>query len=417
LKPKRHGVLKAVSQGSSPPGETEVTRLTRERDEALEQPAATADVLKVVSRSKFDLQMVLNTLVESAARLCDSNRAWIVRRDGELYRLAASYGYSKEEDDQVSQYMPAYVESPGRGSVVARTILEGQPVQIEDVLADPEYTLLDLQRIANYRTALGIPLLREGVPIGVLAMTRSEQLPFSHKQIALLTTFADQAVIAIENTRLLSELRESLQQQTANADVLKVISNSPGDLEPVFATMLEKAVRICDAKFGNIYRWDGDVGHLVATHNTPTALAEARRRSPVRPSPGNATGRMLATKVAVQVADLAAEEGYTERRNPDYVTAVELGGIRTVLAVPMLKENELIGWFTIYRQEVRPFSDKQIELAQNFAAQAVIAIENTRLLNELRQRTADLTESLEQQTATSEQQFARRSAAGVFRRA
>jgi GAF domain-containing protein len=300
-------VLKAVSQGSSPPGETEVTRLTRERDEALEQQAATADVLKVVSRSTFDLQVVLNTLVESAARLCDSNRAWIVRRDGEAYRLAASYGHSKEEDDQVSRYMPAYVESPGRGSVVARTILEGQPVQIEDVLADPDYTLLDLQKIANYRTALGIPLLREGVPIGVLAMTRSERRPFTHKQIALLTTFADQALIAIENTRLLSELRESLQQQTATADVLKVISSSPGDIEPVFATMLEKAVRICDAKFGNIYRLDGDTLHLVAAYSTPPALAEFRRRSPLRSSLQSPSGRVLATQMPV--SDLAGRTG------------------------------------------------------------------------------------------------------------
>ena len=188
-----------------------------------------------------------------------------------------------------------------------------------------------------------------------------------------------------------ADLTESLEQQTATSEVLQVISSSPGDLEPVFATMLEKAARICDAKFGNIYRWDGDALHLMASYNTPAALAEARRRSPTRPRvSGNPSGRMLATKVAVHVADIAAEEGYTERRDPAFVAAVELGGVRTLLLVPMLKENELLGVFSLYRQEVRPFTEKQIALVTNFAAQAVIAIENARLLSELHERTDQL---------------------------
>jgi GAF domain-containing protein len=255
---------------------------------------------------------------------------------------------------------------------------------------------------------LGVPLLHNGIPIGVIGLLRTVVKPFTEKQIELVTSFADQAVIAIENARLLSELRESLQEQTATSEVLQVISSSPGDLQPVFAAMLEKAVRICDAKFGNIYRCDGDTFHLVATHNTPAAFAEARRRSPFRANLETPFGRMIATKTAIQVANLAAEQVYTER-NPWTVAGVELGGVRTMLAVPMLKDNELIGALTIYRQEVRPFADKQVALVTSFATQAVIAIENARLLGELRQRTADLsqrttdlTKALEQQTATAD---------------
>ena len=304
---------------------------------------------------------------------------------------------------------------PGRGGVIGRVLLEGRSVQIPDVLADPEYAFLETARAGNYRTILGVPLLREGIPIGMFILHRAAVRPFTEKQIKLVETFADQAVIAIENIRLFEaeqqrtrELTESLEQQTATSEVLQVISSSPGDLQPVLHAMLENAVRICDAKFGNIYRWDGDARHLMASHNTPPAFVEARRYSANRPGPETPSGRMIATKTLVHVADLAAEHSYAVR-DPWTVDAVELGGVRTLLVLPMLKENELVGAFTIYRQEVRPFTDKQIELVKNFAAQAVIAIENARLLNELRQRTtdltertADLTEALEQQTAISE---------------
>jgi class 3 adenylate cyclase len=231
--------------------------------------------------------------------------------------------------------------------------------------------------------------------VGVIILYRNDVRPFTNKQIELVKNFAAQAVIAIENARLLNELRqrttdltertadltEALEQQTATSEVLQVISSSPGDLEPVFATMLEKAVRICDATFGNIYRWDGTALHLIATHNTPPAFVEALRRSPSR--------RMMAIKKFAHIADAAASEAYAER-HPATVAAVELGGIRSVLTVPMLKDNELIGTFALARQEVRPFSDKQIALLGSFASQAVIAIENTRLLRELRERTDQL---------------------------
>jgi GAF domain-containing protein len=244
-------------------------------------------------------------------------------------------------------------------------------------------------------------MLKDNEYVGAFIIFRLEVRPFTHKQIELVQNFAAQAVIAIENARLLNELRQSLEQQTAMSQVLQVISSSPGDLEPVFKTILENATRICQAKFGNVYLWDGDAFRLVAAHNTPPAFAESRRREPFRPKPSHPFSRMAATKQVLHVPDAAALPAYIER-DPQIVEPVELGGVRTCLAVPMLKEDNLIGALIVYRQEVRPFTDKQIALIANFAAQAVIAIENTRLLNELRQRTADLTEALEQQTATAE---------------
>jgi GAF domain-containing protein len=394
LKRKGRNVPKP-HHGSSPAGE--LTRLTRELNDSLKRETATADVLKVISRSTFDLQTVLETLVESAARLCAANRAVINQRDGEVYRVAAKYGFSRE----YAEYAASHPVAIDRGSMTGRAALEGRSIHVPDVLADPEYRQ-DGYQAFGFRTALAVPLLREGATIGVFVLTRNEVNPFTDKQIDLVTTFGDQAVIAIENARLLNELRDSLQQQMATSEVLQVISASPGDVKPVFDTMLEKAARVCDANFGNIYRWDGDALHLAATHNTPQAFAEARRRSPLRPDPNLPLGRVIANKTVIHVADAKAEEAFARQRHPAFVAAVELGGARTFLFVPMLKEGELIGLFALYRQEVRPFTDKQIALVTNFAAQAVIAIENARLLTELRQRTNDLTEALQQQTATSE---------------
>jgi GAF domain-containing protein len=383
----------------------ENARLLNELRESLQQQTATADVLKVISRSTFDLQTVLNTLVESAARLADADSAFIFRKQDSGVRLSASHGFS----EAYREYMSRFTIEPGRNTLIGRVLLESGPVHIPDVLADPEYTWKESIERGGFRTMLGVPLLREGSPIGAIAMTRSTVNPFTEKQIELLRTFADQAVIAIENVRLFEaeqqrtrELSESLEQQTATADVLRVISSSPGELQPVFSAILESAARLSGASFGNIFRWDDDALRLIATYNTPAAFVEARSRSPLRRNQDNPIGEMLAAKTVLQVDDLAADERYTKRSDPNVIAAVELGGIRTFLAVPMLKDNELIGALIVYRQEVRPFFEKQIELVKNFAAQAVIAIENTRLLNELRQRTADLTESLEQQTATSE---------------
>src|SRR5262249_7898047 len=280
---------------------------------------------------------------------------------------------------------------------------------IPDVLDDSEYTWTPIQKLGAFRTILGVPLMREGTPIGVLSLLRNRVQPFSEKQIELVTTFADQAVIAIENVPLFDEvearsreLAESLEQQTATAEVLKVISSSPGKLESVFQAMLENAVRICEAKFGAMYLYEGDEFRFVAMHNGPPAWAENRRREPVfRPHQGSALGEIALTKQVAHIADIRTQRAYVERA-PNVVASAELGGYRTFLAVPMLREDELVGAIVISRQEVLLFADKQVELVSSFAAQAVIAIENARLLNELRHRTAELSESLEQQTATAD---------------
>jgi adenylate cyclase len=250
-------------------------------------------------------------------------------------------------------------------------------------------------KLTGVRTILEMPMLKDDVVVGAIVVYRKEVRRFDDREISLIKDFAAQAVIAIENARLLHELRESLQEQTATAEVLQVISSFPGDLQPVFEAMLEKAVRICDAKHGEAYRTEGDVLRHVTTHNAPAAFAEKLKSSV--PAPTSAFGRrMMASRSAVQVVDLAADQDYVERRSPKVIAAVELGGVRTILAVPMLKENELVGALILSRQEVRPFTSKQIELVKNFASQAVIAIENARLLKELRERTEDV-EKLNQQ--------------------
>src|SRR4029453_345876 len=262
----------------------------------------------------------------------------------------------------------------------------------------------EAQKIGGFRAMLGVPLLREGTPIGTLVVTRRIPRPFTAKQIELLTTFADQAVIAMENVRLFDEvqarprdLSESLQQQTATSEVLQVISSSPGELGPVFQAMLENATRICEAEFGNLLLYEGNTFRIAARIAAPLgaapAWAELQRGDPTVPPPPQAPpARVVRTKRLQHVADIRTEEAYVEG-DPSVVGLADVAGARTVLVVPMLKENELVGVLAIYRKEVRPFTDKQIELVTNFAAQAVIAIENTRLLNELR-------ESLQRQTPT-----------------
>jgi len=378
----------------------ENTRLLNELRESLQQQTATADVLKVISRSTFDLDTVLNTLSESATRLCEADGTIIWRPKDGRYKLAACYGLTAEFETNMRQV----ALKPSGHSPVGRAVQAKKTIHIPDMLADPEYVAYDPnpKRVGGYRAMLGVPLMREGVPIGAMMVGRLKPKAFTEAQIALVTTFADQAVIAIENVRLFDEvqartreLSESLEQQTATSEVLKVISSTPGDLEPVFKAILENATRICGAKFGVLWLCKNGEFRVAATHDIPTAFSDRLQTGVVfRPGPSLPTTRATSTRQAVHIADMRTDPGYLAGE-PVAVAGVELGQVRTLLVMPMLKDQEAIGAFAIFRQEVLPFTDKQIELVDNFAAQAVIAIENTRLLNELR-------ESLQQQTATAD---------------
>jgi signal transduction histidine kinase len=365
----------------------ENTRLLNELRESLAQQTATADVLKVISRSTFDLQVVLDTLVESATRLCGADHALLFRRDGGSCYLVANHGRSP----QFEEYFKEHPIAIDRGSLTGRTVLEGKVVHIPDAQSDPEYTMTELMKLDPFRTMLGVPLLREGNPIGVITLTRAMMRPFTKQEIQLVTTFADQAVIAIENARLLNELRqrtddltELLQQQTATADVLKVISRSTFDLKSVLQTLVESAARLCDANNAGITRQiDGKLFHAETYGHSPE-FKKFLQNLPVEPERGSTTGRALLEGKVIHIPDV--------RTDPEYkwVEAQRLGGYRTMLGVPMLRENVTIGVLTLSRAEVRPFTDKEIELVTTFADQAAIAIENTRLFDEIQDKNRQL---------------------------
>jgi adenylate cyclase len=368
-----------------------VEELERQLVEAHRREAATAEVLRTIGRSTFDLQKVLDTLIETAARLCGADRGLIRRREGDRYILASTYALS----DEFKEWATGCVLAVSGDSIVGRAVLDRKVVHIPDVLAEPGWDRGDWQTIGDFRSALAVPLLHNEDILGVLVLHRTQVLPFTEEQIAVIETYADQAVIAIENTRLLNELRqrtadlsESLDQQIATADVLRVISSSSGDLEPVFQAMLEKAVDICDAKFGTLFRFDGSAFHSAARVNTPAALAEfQKKRGPFLPPSGSNLDRMMKTKQVQHSADDTAEAVPAQ--------GARLGGARSIVHVPMLQGEQLVGALVIYRQEVRSFTEKQITLLKSFAAQAVIAIENARLLNDLNK----LNQQLEQRVA------------------
>ena len=377
----------------------EVQARTDDLSESLQQQTATAEVLKVISRSTFDLKAVLATLVQSARELCNAPQGMVLLRDGEVYRTEMQLGYPPDFE----RYILDNPIHPNPHSGAGRAAFTGQVAHFPDVLADPEYRLSEGQRLGGYRTMLSVPLLREKEVVGVFSLGRTEPDPFTDRQIELVQTFADQAVIAIENVRLFDEvqartrdLAESLQQQTAVGDVLKTISRSTFDLQPVLDTLVETAARLCDTEMAFILRREGDVYRAGAAVGFSKEYIEFLKQHPISANRGTITGRVALERHTVQILDVAADPEYTMSES------ISLAGQRTALGVPLLRENELIGVIVLARQRVEAFTPKQIELVTTFADQAVIAIENVRLFDEVRQRTDDLSESLQQQTATSE---------------
>ena len=382
---------------------TALAQRMRELDEARERETATAEVLGVISSSPGELESVFNAMLANATRLCGAKFGILYLREGDGFRAVTLHDVP-----------PAFAEErrnklifPPPDTTIGQVARTKRPVETLDMWAEQSYIdgnphVVATARLSGMRTIFGVPLLKDDQLIGILTIYHQEVRPFTDKQKALVSNFAAQAVIAIENTRLFNELRqrtadltEALEQQTATSEVLKVISSSPGDLEPVFQAMLENAVKLCKAKFGVLYRYEDNVCFPAAMVNAPPAYAEfVWSRGRFLPQSGNSLAVVLQTKEMVHTIDQTTE--------PVPTPSAKLAGARSQIIVPMLKEDKLIGAIAIFRQEVRPFTEKQITLLTNFAAQAIIAIENTRLLNELRERTAELSESLEQQTAASE---------------
>src|SRR5262249_54068609 len=372
---------------------TELSQLKKELKRVAEQlesrdreQIATSEVLRVIASSSTDLQSVLDVVAENAARLCEAKDALIFRIDGDFSQRVARYGL-----------MPGATErgrrSITRGTPIVRAILDRQIVHVHDLKAEIGTQFADSETIveaAGTRTVLAIPLLREGNAIGAIAVRRQQMEPFSDKQIALLKTFADQAVIAIENARLFQQLKESLEQQAATSEILGVIASSPTDIQPVLNVVAENAARLCDAKDSVIFRLDGDVLRPSAIHGpVPLPPSEIPRTR------GWPVCRAVIERQTIHVPDIAAE--YREAHQLQQLT-----GTRAALATPLLREGVPVGAIIILRVEARMFTEKQIALLKTFADQAVIAIENVRLFNDLQVRNRDLTEALDQQTATSE---------------
>ena len=392
-------VLHEFDTGESSASELKAALAQRERElvEAHEREAATAEVLKVINRAAFDLSAVLDILLATACRLCEAGFGTIRYEEGDHYRLAATFNCPPEWHKRFA----GYSSKPDRTSVFGQTIIKGRTVHIPDVLLDPDYARPDAQKLMGLRAALGVPLVREGRVFGVVTLFCTTPRAFTDRQIALVETFADQAVIAIENARLLSELRqrtddlsESLQQQTATADVLKVISRSTFDLQPVLDTLTESASRLCAADKGVIFLRDGNAFRIRANWGFSQEALDYASSNPMLPGRGSSTGRVALEGKTIHIPDVLADPEY----NSGYLRTF---GFRTILSVPLLREGTTIGVFSLTRDDVNPFSEKQIDLVETFADQAVIAIENVRLFDEVQKRTRELQESLEYQTATS----------------
>src|SRR4030095_12396876 len=373
-----------------------------ETKEALERQTATSEILRVISSSPTDVQPVFDAIARSAVRLCDAVFGAVFRLDGELIHMVALTGVAPEKASVLRQMFP--IPLAAADSTTAQAIVERSVFHVSDAEAPGvPRRARDAGRAIGFRNQLSVPMLRSGEPIGTVNVSRREPGPYSETQIELLKTFADQAVIAIENVRLFKELEarnrdltDALDQQTATSELLKVIGRSTFDLQPVFQTLAEKAVRLCEAGKAAIYRFDGQVLRVVVAHNVSPADRELLERNPISLGRQSGAARAALERRTIHIHDIQRDPDYT------FVALQTLEPVRTVLALPMLRGNELLGAIVIYRGEVQPFTDSHIALMETFADQAAIAIENARLLSELQARTQDLTRSVGELKALGE---------------
>jgi signal transduction histidine kinase len=380
-----------------PVGKARKSGGSRERElenrlgEALEQQTATSEILRVISQSPTDVQPVFDAIAWAALRLCGGNRANVFTFDGNLVHVAAFASSKPGVDEQMRRHFPRL---PGRDSAASRAILTGSVVLISDVLEDREYELKEIASTGLFRSMLAVPLLREGNPIGAIVVTRPEPGPFPDKQITLLKTFANQAVIAIENVRLFNETKEALEQQTATSEILRVISQSPTDVQPVFDVIAERGATLCGAKFAFVTTFDGEWIHMRATHGPGAEQHGAHY--PIRPGRESVAARVVHDRAPVQIPDFLGDAEYAHKEGAQKM------GIRSLFGAPMMREGQILGAIAVARPEAGVIPDKLVRLLQTFADQAVIAIENVRLFTELGARTTQLTRSVGELKALGE---------------
>jgi class 3 adenylate cyclase len=363
-------------------------------ERAQQRQAAMAEVLQIISRSAFDLHAVLEAVIERASRLCRAQQGFIYRREGDWYRLDVAYNITPEFL-AFTERTPIHIGN--LGTLAGRVGHERRAVLIPDVLQDPGYTFWEAHRLGQYRAMLGVPLIRDEVVLAVIVLWRSEPEPFTDDEAQLVSIFADQAVVAIEQARHTRELADSLEQQTATSEVLQIISRSTGELEPVFEALIKSAVQLCDADHGDIIRFDPQTHeYLQAAHfgvGSDAYRAIVRGR-PYRPGRDTLVGRTVLEGAPVSIDDALADPEYR------FVEAQQSGGFRSILGVPLMREGFPIGVISAWRRVVRPFSEREVRILTTFANQAVVAIENVRLVRALQRQTEELSRYVTPQVAS-----------------